>query len=181
MQSYESRFVAKILFYYKWARHYVPHIQTGLVSIAEKHFPESGRENRKAYTAFLTGGVLKDICLIPYLVVRGVFSETGFVIRRSLEHLGVLTHFWADPSKAEYLNDEDSPEFQNAFIREVDKSKAAALKVRGVRKRFAAYSEFAKPASDLYRIFSAADSSRRNPTSGCSILAWRRRYFLWLC
>lgn len=125
--------------------------------IAEKRFPESGRENGKAYTAFLTGGVLKDICLIPYLVVRGVFSETGFVIRRSLEHLGVLTHFWADPSKAEYLNDEDSPEFQNAFIREVDRSKAAALTVRGVRKRFAAYSEFAKPASDLYRIFSAAD------------------------
>ena len=157
MSSSNRDSVAKILVYYKWARHYLPHIQTGLVSIAEKRFPESCRENAKAWTAFLTGGVLKDICLIPYLVLRGVFSEAGFVIRRSLEHVGVLTHVWEDPSKAEILNDADSPKFQTAFIREVDKSKCDALKARGIGKRFAAYSNFAKPASDLYRFLSSAD------------------------
>lgn len=75
MTSSNRDSVAKILVYYKWARHYVPHIQTGLLSIAEKRFSESSRETAKAYTAFLVGGVLKDICLIPYLVLRGVFSE----------------------------------------------------------------------------------------------------------
>jgi len=148
--------VARILVYYKRARHYLPHIQEGLSAIAEKRFPESCRADAKAWTAFLFGGIPKDVCLTPYLIVRGVFSEAGLVIRRSLEHVGVLTHFWSDPPKAIYLADQDSQEFDNAFFRETNAQKAKELRDRGIRKRFVACS-MAKPVSDLYKILSFSD------------------------
>lgn len=157
LEASSSLLVARILVYYKWARHYLPHIQEGLLAIAEKRFSESCRADAKAWTAFLSGGILKDICLTPYLVVRGVFSEAGSVIRRSLEHAGVLTHFWSDPSKAACLADHDSVQFNDAFVRETNAQKAKELRDKGVRKRFVAFSSLAKPASDFYKILSSAD------------------------
>jgi len=82
--------VAKIIIYYKWAVNYLPHIQNGLVEIAKKHFELKFQEDTSFYTLVLSGSILKDLCLIPYLVIRGVESESAMAIRRSIEHLGVL-------------------------------------------------------------------------------------------
>ncbi len=85
-------------------------------------------------------------------MTRGVFAEAGVAIRRSLEGLGVLTHFWSDPTKVNALSDPESSIFKDTFIREADRTKATTLKKLSVSKRFAAYDMFARPATDLYRI-----------------------------
>ena len=157
LSSPHSMLVGRILIYYKWARLYLPHIQDGLIEIARKRFPERHANDAEAWTALLVGGMLKDICLVPYLILRGVFSEAGFVIRRSLEYLGVLTHFWRDPSKAKYLEDSESREFYDVFIRERDARVAQELKDAGTRKRFAALWIFRQPASEVYKLFSTID------------------------
>ena len=157
LSSPHSMLVGRILIYYKWARLYLPHIQEGLIEIAGKRFPERHANDAEVWTELLIGGMLKDICLVPYLTLRGVISEAGFVIRRSLEHLGVLTHFWRDPSKAECLGDSESREFYDAFVRERDARAAQKLKDEGTRKRFAALWNFRQPASELYKLFSTID------------------------
>ena len=173
LSSPHSMLVGRISIYYKWARLYLPHIQEGLIEIATKRFPERHANDAEAWTALLVGGMLKDVCLVPYLILRGVFSEAGFVIRRSLEHLGVLTHFWRDPSKAKYLGDSEGREFYDAFIRERDARAAQKLKDAGTRKRFAALWTFRQPASDLYKLFSTTDVHGGTPLN--VILALREK------
>ena len=171
MSSPNSMLVGRILVYYKWARLYLPHIQDGLVKIAKKRFPERHMNDAKAWTALLVGGVLKDICLVPYLTLRGVSSEAGFVIRRSLEHVGVLAHLWSDPSKAEFLEDSESPKFYDAFIRERDARAAQEQKAAGTRKRFASLRTFRQPASQLYTLLSVSDVHGGTPLNVISALA----------
>ena len=171
MSSSNSMLVGRILVYYKWARLYLPHIQDGLIKIAMKRFPKRQVNDAEAWTALLVGGMLKDICLVPYLTLRGVFSEAGFVIRRSLEHVGVLAHFWRDPSKAEYLGDSESREFYDAFVRERDARAAQEQKDAGTRKRFAALWTFRQPASQLYKLLSVSDVHGGTPLNVISALA----------
>ena len=171
LNSPNSLLIGRILVYYKWARRYLPHIQQGLVKIAAKRFSKQQAPNAEAWTVFLLSGILKDICLVPYLTLRGVFSEAGIVIRRNLENLGVLTHFWSDPSKAEYLEDSDSANFAIAFVRETDQKTAKELKQKEVRKRFAALHSFPKPASDLYKLLSGSDVHGGTPLNVVLALA----------
>ncbi len=157
LSSPNSLLFSRILVYYKWARRYLPHIRQGLVKIAARRFSKQQAPNAEAWTVFLLGGILKDICLVPYLTARGVFSEAGIVTRPNLENLGVLAHFWSDPSKAEYLENSDSADFAFAFVRERDKKIAKELKQKEIRKRFAALHCFPRPASELYKSLSGSD------------------------
>jgi hypothetical protein len=84
---------ARIFIYHKWARLFLPHFQVGLLAIAPKRFASNEVKSAEFWTATLTGGIMEDICLIAYLVMRGMLPEAGSVLRRSLEHAGVLTHF----------------------------------------------------------------------------------------
>lgn len=171
LESSSSLLVARILVYYIWARNFLPHVQTGLTAIAKKRFPESCRKDAITWTALLSSGVLKDICLTPYLVVRGLFSEAGSVIRRSLEHVGVLTHFWAEPGKAAFLSDPDSTQFNDSFVREGNPQRAKELKDKKIRKRFAAFSVMGTPASDMYKILSSYDVHGGTPLNVVRSLA----------
>jgi hypothetical protein len=72
---------------------FLPHFQVGLLAIAPKRFASNDVKSAEFWTATLTGGIMKDIWLIAYLVMRGMLPEAGSVLRRSLEHAGVLTHF----------------------------------------------------------------------------------------
>jgi len=144
---------AKLLIYARWAHKYFNAIQEELCQMVDTHFPAS-RDEAKFWTAALTGGVIKDVCLVPYLVARGLAMEAGYAVRRSLEHVGVFTHLWHSPEYAVYLDDPDSGNFRAAFINEPNSKKAAELKQKGIRKRFERCF-LGKPASDLYHLFSA--------------------------
>lgn len=85
--------IAKIMVYYKWASHFIPHIQVGLVEISKKHFDIRYQQDASLYTNILLGSILKDVRLIPYLAIRGIETESAIAIRRNFEHLGVLIHF----------------------------------------------------------------------------------------
>lgn len=158
---------ARILVFYKWSRFFLPHFQEGLLTIAPKHFPSNDIKTAEFWTATLTGGILKDIGLISYLVVRGVLSEAGSVLRRTLEHTGVLTHFWYDPTKASVLqSDPDSRDFKEAFERERDKTIQDDLKTKGIKKRFASFSSTGGVAATLlYKILSQYDVHGGTPAN----------------
>ena len=146
--------VGRLFVYLRWAHNYMPSIQEELHGMVGRHFAADHRQDAGFWTHSLTGGVFKDLGLVPYLVVRGLIWDAGFALRRSLENAGVLAHLWQDPGKAEYLASPDTGPFRNAFVAESDSGKAAALRSRGVQKRFAACS-LGKPMSDLYRMLSA--------------------------
>jgi hypothetical protein len=101
MTSSQAPAVARLTAYYAWARICLPHIRTGLLTLGAARFDESIRESAQFWTAALVQGVMQDIALVPYLVIRGVISEAGSVVRRGLESIGVLTHIWADPTKVQ--------------------------------------------------------------------------------
>lgn len=145
--------VARIFVYLRWAHNYLNPIQEELASLTAKHFPSSCATDAKLWTLTLTGGIYRDLGLVPYLAVRGLVSIAGFLIRRSLESAGLLAHLWHDPNNAEYLRNPDSKEFKHAFLSETNKKKASDLLSRGLQKRFAS-SHGGKEMSDLYRIFS---------------------------
>ena len=109
--------------------------------------------------------------MVPYLTVRGRFSEAGMVIRRNLESLGVLTHFWSDPSKAAYLEDSDSRRFRFCICPERDKKIQNELRQKAIRKRFAAFHSFAGPASELYKLLSGSDLHGGTPLNVVLALA----------
>ena len=49
--------IAKIIVYYKWATHFIPHIQTGLLEISKKHFDKKFQEDASFYTSILRAKV----------------------------------------------------------------------------------------------------------------------------
>jgi len=146
--------IAKMLLFARWTSKYLNPIQDELCGMVEQHFSCDSQASARFWTATLSGAVGKDIRLVPYLSVRGLASEAGFAIRRSLENVGLLSHLWHTPDKAVFLSDPDSPEFLGAFIREPEKKKAAELKQKGIQKRFARCL-FGKHLSDLYKLFSS--------------------------
>jgi len=119
-----------------------------------QHFETAHAREAAFWTLSLTGGVFKDLGLIPYLVVRGLIWDAGFAVRRSLENAGLLAQLWQDPAKAEHLSNPEAGAFKNAFVAEPNKKKAADLKAQGIQKRFALCT-LGKPMSDLYRMLSA--------------------------
>jgi len=153
-QSESASDVAKIIIYYKWARNYLPHIQEGLLEISHKHFNSNFREDASFYTATLSGSILKDLCLIPYFTIRGIESEAGVALRRSLEHLGVLTHFWYHPEKIAYIRDAKSTGYKEAFKYEANKTLRNKLKSKGISKRFESFRTFGQPATKLWAMLS---------------------------
>jgi hypothetical protein len=151
--SPEASRPTQLLVYHQWALAYLPRFQQGLLAMVPRHFAPVSRNDAEMWTAILTGGIIKDICLTPYFVIRGLTSEAGSVIRRALEHLGVLTHLWYDPAKIRAIQDPDSNDYMDAFVRERNKPKAAALSAQGIRKRFEKCS-LGNPISRLYEVFS---------------------------
>jgi hypothetical protein len=144
---------AELLAYYAWARVFIPHFQQGFFELARLRF-DQGRDATAIFrTAALLTGILNDTRLVPYLVVRGIVGEAGSVLRRALEHMGVLAHFWADPSKLEFLKEIDGKAYRNAFLSERNKSAQEELTARGVKKRFACLC-LAEPVSRLYELLS---------------------------
>lgn len=146
--------VAKIIVYYKWGINYLPHFQTGLLEIAPKHFETKFREDASFYTEVLSGSILKDLCLIPYFVIRGIESEAGVAVRRSLEHLGMLTHFWYHPEKIAYIRDRETKSHKEAFKYEKNPVNREQLKSKGIAKRFESFRTFGQPATQLWAMSS---------------------------
>jgi hypothetical protein len=148
--------VAKLLIYAQWVQKYLSPIQEELCGMIEQRFSSQWHELTKFWTLALMAGVYKDVCLVPYFVVHGLSSEAGFAVRRSLEHVGVLTHLWQHPENAAYLD--DGPEasgFRSAFVIEPNKQKAEELKQKGIGKRFA-QCLFGKAITTLYSLFSSS-------------------------
>jgi hypothetical protein len=146
--------VAEILAWYHWGRTFFPHIQKGLLAMVPSHFAPGHQKIAEFWTSVLTHGIISEVGLIPYLVVRGLIPEAGSVVRRGLEHTGLLTRLWYESSKAALLEDApDGREFIQAFQSESNKKLQSELKARRVKKRFA-HCTFGQPASVLYEIFS---------------------------
>jgi hypothetical protein len=164
----ESRNIARLFVYWRWAQGYINPIQEDLYAMTARHFAASHQRDAAAWTLSLIGIILKDLGLVPYLVVRGLISDAGLAVRRSLESAGVLAHLWEEPSKAECLTDPDSNGFRKAFIREHNHAKAAFLKAQHIGKRFAACS-MGEPMTTLYALLSAysvhGDSPKQLVTS----------------
>src|SRR5574341_1385116 len=129
--------VGRLFVYLRWAQNFMPPIQEELCAIVERHFAPKHAHAAEFWTLALTGGIFKDLALVPYFVVRGLLWEAGLAVRRSLESAGVLALLWQTPSKAAYLSDQDASVFKNAFVAEVDKKRAVDLKAKGIQKRFA--------------------------------------------
>jgi hypothetical protein len=103
--------------------------------------------------------LISRISGIPDLPI--VNTATSMITRKAksgristLPSMGVLSHLWKDPSKAEHLSDPDTRAFANAFVAEPDRKQAGALKSKGIQKRFSA-SGMPNAMSDLYRLLSA--------------------------
>jgi hypothetical protein len=155
--------IGRLLVYLGWAQNCLNPIQLELNDLVRRHFDPAVAREAGFWTVTLIGGVYKDLALVPYLAIRGLLSEAGVVVRRSLEHVGVLAHLWYDPSKATLLSDPESGAFRNAFVSEADKRKAADLKAAGLQKRFA-QCMLGKAASGLYRILSSHTVHGGSPT-----------------
>lgn len=145
--------VGRLFVYLRWAQNYLPPIQEELLAMIPRHFSAAHSHEARFWTLSLCGGIFKDLGLIPYLIVRGLIWDAGFALRRSLENAGLLAHLWQEPGKVEHLLHPESGPFKNAFVSEVNKDRAYALKTSGIQKRFAACS-LGKPMSDLYKILS---------------------------
>jgi len=144
---------ARILVLHRWALRYLPAIQNGFIEMVENHFSSAHSKNAGIWTASLTGGLTRDVGLVPYFALRGLVWEAGTAARRGLENVALLAHLWADPAKAIHLDDPDGRDFRNAFINEADKQVARELGALAIQKRFAA-STLGPQLSQLYRLLS---------------------------
>lgn len=146
--------LGRLLVYLRWARNYMPPIQQELHALTAQHFAAEHRRDAGFWTLCLTGGISRDLGLIPYLAVRGLIWDAGFALRRILENAGLLSHLWHDPVKAACLSNPDSGAFRSAFFAERDRAKADDLKAQGIQKRFASC-HMGKAMTSLYRLLSA--------------------------
>lgn len=149
--SEAARGAAQLLIYSRWANAYLPFAQRNLLERAETRFQTEDRERARFATATLTGGMLKDIGITPYLAIRGLISEAGVVLRRAVEHIGVLTHFWHDPVKVQALENPGSKTFKKAF------EQGSAQQLEGVKGRFERCA-MGKQLSTLYSLLSDYDA-----------------------
>src|SRR5262249_30183088 len=125
-----------------------------LAALSQRHFCERDRQAASHWTLTLTGGIGRDLLLVPYLVARGAVSEAGFALRRSLENAGVLAHLWNHPANSAYLGAVDEQSFRRAFIWEADGRRRDELRSKGIQKRFEQCA-MPEPLSTLYGLLSA--------------------------
>jgi hypothetical protein len=128
--------IVRFLVYTRWAQLYFSDIQDELHEMAMKHFPEPHLEQARFWSLAVTGGIRKDVALVPYLVFRGLLLEAGSALRRSMENVGLLAHLWHDPTKAALLVNRGTKVFQEAFENEPNAKRREELKALGVKKRF---------------------------------------------
>jgi hypothetical protein len=145
--------VGRLFVYVRWLQLYFAPIQEELCGMTSKHFPSEHAKTAEHWTLALTGSIARDINLVPYLVIRGLISEAGLAVRRSMENVGVIAHLWQQPTNAIYLASPDAPEFRKAFVWESDRKRSELLRTNGIQKRFEKCL-MAKPLSSLYQILS---------------------------
>ena len=118
LTSRNAEKVAEVLVFNEWASKYMAYCQQGLLQQVPTRFGATRLTSGELWTAILMAGLTKDINLVPYLVLRGLVSEAGAVLRRGLETTGVLTHIWCDPTKVQALHTEPTTrEYGEAFRR----------------------------------------------------------------
>jgi hypothetical protein len=148
------RDAGRLLICAHWVHQYLNPIQDDLSALCRDHFPEPARQTAAYWTLTLTGGIGRDVLLIPYLVVRGAVSEAGFALRRSIENVGVLTHLWNEPANSAFLGSPDDQLFRKAFVWEADNKRRDDLRSRRIQKRFER-SAMPEALSNLYALLSA--------------------------
>lgn len=153
LRSDAARLVGRMLLYHRWAWKYMVHCQTGLWDNVAARFEETDREQAQVWTSIMLGSVFRGIGLVQYLSLRGLVGEAEVVIRRALESMGVVSHFWHEPQKVRAVGDPDSSAFKATFQRESREDKAKVLKAKGLSKRFE-YLKLGEPASSLYALMS---------------------------
>ena len=146
--------LSKIVVVHRWMHLYFLDFQEALTNAIAERFPVELNIPANFWTTSLTAQIARDSGLICYMCVRGLPCEASPSVRRCLENIGMLAHFWADPQKAKFLDKHESTEFQLAFIRDSDRAKQQELKAAGISKRFAELRALGKPASQLYSMVS---------------------------
>lgn len=149
-----AKTLSKILVIHRWMHVYFLRFQEALTDAIHDRFPKDVADAANHWTLALTAQIARDSGLICYLCIRGLHGETGPSVRRCLENIGVLTHFWKEPLKAKFLGTPDNKDFQMEFVRERDMAKQQQLKASGVAKRFSALQVFGPAATSLYGLVS---------------------------
>jgi hypothetical protein len=149
-----AKTVCKMLVLHRWLHLYFLHFQEALVKAIPDRFPPPLADTARQWTLALTAQIARDSGLICFLCIRGLQGETGPSVRRCLENIGVLAHFWTEPLKARFLTAADGKNFRFEFIQERDIPTRETLKAAGIAKRFSALRIFANPATALYAIVS---------------------------
>jgi len=147
--SQAARTAAQILLYQDWVSNYLPDFEHGFMQMVPTHFASYDTKKARLWTTTLMYAIIRDLSLISYLVLRGVMIEAHSVGRRALEHTGVLTHLWHDPSKVNALGVSEK-EFKRAFENPPVPEEG---KARAVKPRFAQLL-FAEAIAPLYKHFS---------------------------
>jgi hypothetical protein len=128
-------------------------VQKGLREAVDGRFSPMDTEAAAFYTQALTIGIWQDVRLVGYLSLRGLSMESSAVVRRTLEHLGVLAHFWHAPEKAKVPGEDgDSDSYKDAFVNRNARAGFRGLK-GAVKPRFAGLEE-GSTVSTLYGLFS---------------------------
>ncbi len=144
-----GRFV-EMCIWYLWLHDYLHDIQDSLTEAAKAHSKEY-----QVWVVSMAAGAAQSIGMLMYLLCRGVVHEASAAGRRALEYLGMMSHLVRDPSKARFLVNPESQDFERAFIRGQDRNAAQRLKAEGIRYRFSGMSAGnAKAATGLYAVFS---------------------------
>lgn len=154
--SIHAETVAELLVYHLWMTNAGSLCQKALSEKATNHFSHKQTELGRFYTLLLSEGMKRDMCLVPYLVIRGLPSEAGMALRRAFEHAGVLAHIWNKPKKVEALQNVASRDYLGAFRMEFDPNVNKSLKALGLTKRFEVM-KFGAVAAKLYNVLSGFD------------------------
>jgi hypothetical protein len=147
--------VCQAIVYWKWSLAYWNTLQEALHEAVGDRFVAQFRHAAGLWTLSTTGQIARDIGLVPYLMSRGIYQEAATPVRRCLENIGLLAHFWRDPKKAEFLGDRESRGFKDAFVREKSRSHLLRLQAAGITKRFEAlHGPFGEKVTMLYEMVS---------------------------
>jgi hypothetical protein len=153
--SQSASIVAELLLSHLWANTALPHCYNALSTAVATRFGARS-EMAEFWNLILLDGINRDLRLVPYHVLRGIVSEASTALRRAFEHIGVLTHIWADPQKVDALDDTESKRYSQTFRWESDSRKVKALKALKTSKRFAAM-KLGSVATLLYETLSKVD------------------------
>lgn len=154
---------AELLVSHQWANRAFVICQKLLCAHAPDRFGERRGEKSALWTFVLSESMHRDMRLVSYRALRGLFSVSATILRRALEDTGVLTHLWSDPTKLDSFEDPGRKQYVLAFRCEVDWRNNKALKKLGLSKRFAAMAA-GKSATLLYKQLSEFHVHGGTPT-----------------